>query len=425
MSFPEYKHDKSVEYFKRAAKVIPSGVYGHLGPAEGCFIPVSKWPFFAERAKGSYFWDVDGNKYIDYMCAYGPNVLGYCDEDVDAAAKAQIDLGNCTTSPGKVMVECAELLVDTVASADWAFFAKNGSDVTTLAVMTARAHTHKKKIIFLKGFYHGDFQWAQKKDYSGILPEEVANNVVVPWFDIPALEKAIADNNGDVAGIIAQPYDHGNFKDNECASKEYWQAVRNVCDKNGMVLIFDDVRTGFRLDLAGSDHYYGIKADLICFCKALANGYNMSALCGGEHMKKTVSGITYTGSYWLSAEPFAACIACINKMKKLDIPTLFRQKGTMLTEGLVAAGRENGFDLVVSGEPALFYLRIANDDSLYLHQEWVAECVSRGVFFTSHHNHFINASLSDEDIKLTIEIADEAFKIVRANHPEQNWNIQK
>ena len=105
MSFPVYKYDKSTELFNRATKVIPSGIYGHLGPAEGQFIPVNKWPFFAEKAKGTYIWDVDGNKFIDYMCAYGPNVLGYCDPDVDAAAAKQTALGNCTTQPGKVMVE--------------------------------------------------------------------------------------------------------------------------------------------------------------------------------------------------------------------------------------------------------------------------------------------------------------------------------
>ena len=416
--YHELNHTKSREYFERAVKVIPSGIYGHLGPAEGLWTPVSKWPFFSERAEGTYFWDVDGNRYLDLMCAYGPNVLGYNDPDIDAAALKQLKLGNCTTSPSKVMVECAENLVDTVASADWAFFCKNGSDTTTLGVMAARAHTNKKKIIFLKGYYHGDFQWAQKIDYPGITPEDVANNVVVPWFDLDALQKVYDENNGDIAGLIAQPYDHGNFKDNEVASKEYWQAVRKFCDDKGIVLIFDDVRTGFRLDLAGSDHYYGIKADLICFCKALANGYNMSALCGGEHMKGTVSGLTYTGSYWMSAVPFAACIACINKMKALDTPALFRKMGTQLTDGFKAAAAQHGFDLVVSGEPALFYLRIANDDSLMLHQEWIAECVSRGLFLASHHNHFINAALTDEDIKLAIDIAEDAFSVVEKNHPE-------
>ena len=131
-----------------------------------------------------------------------------------------------------------------------------------------------------------------------------------------------------------------------------------------------------------------------------------------------MSSLSYTGSYWLSAVPFAACIANINKMKALDTPTLFRQKGEKLTAGLVKAGAEHGFDLRVSGAPALFYLRIANDDNMVLHQEWIAEMVSRGIFLTSHHNHFINAALSDKDIKHTIEVAEEAFGIVAKNHPE-------
>ena len=108
-------YTKSREIFDRAVKVIPSGVYGHLGPGEGCFIPVEAFPFFAERAKGSYFWDVDGNRFIDYMCAYGPNIMGYNDEEIDEAARKQLEKCNCTTSPSHIMVDFAELLVDTVA----------------------------------------------------------------------------------------------------------------------------------------------------------------------------------------------------------------------------------------------------------------------------------------------------------------------
>ena len=130
------------------------------------------------------------------------------------------------------------------------------------------------------------------------------------------------------------------------------------------------------------------------------------------------SSLSFTGSYWMSAVPFAACITTINKMKKLDTPRLFREKGEKFTSALRAAGAKHGFDLVVSGEPALFYLRIANDDSLMLHQEWVAECVSRGLFLASHHNHFINAALSDADIALAADIADDAFAVVAARHPD-------
>lgn len=418
MSKAIYTYEESTKQFQRAAKVIPSGIYGHQGPAEGCYIPVSAFPLFSKEAKGSYFWDVDGNRFIDYMCGYGPNVLGYGDPDVDAAALEQLKKENCVTAPSTKMIEFAELLVDTVACADWAFFAKNGGDTTTLAIMTARAATHRKKIVFVNGFYHGVAPWTQKLDYPGVLQEDVANNLYVDWNDIPALEQLLDANEGEVAAFIATPYMHGNFIDNVLPQDGYWQKVRELCTQKGIVLIVDDVRCGFRLDLAGSDHFYGFEADLICFCKALANGWNVSALCGKESLKSVVSGLTYTGSYWLSAVPFAAGIACINKMKELDLPRFAREKGILLTDGLQTAARENGFNLVVSGEPSLFYLRIDADDSLMIHQEWIAECVKRGVFITNHHNHFINASLTDADIQFTVEVAQEAFSVLRKRHPE-------
>jgi glutamate-1-semialdehyde 2,1-aminomutase len=393
-----YKHEKSRAWFDRALKVIPSGVYGHLGPAEGNFIPVTKWPLLGDKAQGAYFWDVDGNKYIDYMCAYGPNIMGYNDPDVDAAAMEQAKIANCTTSPSYKMVELAELMVDTVKSADWAFFAKNGNDVTTAAIMTARAHTHKNKIIFVSGFYHGVAPWTQKIDYPGVTPGDVENNLYIPWNDVAALEKVIAENEGEIAAYIATPYMHGNYLDNELPAEDYWQRVRELCDDNGIVLIVDDVRCGFRLALEGSDAYYGFEADLICFCKAIANGWNVSALCGKEHMKNAMSALSYTGSYWMSAVPFAAGIANINKMRSLNLPVILKEKATKLLTGLDAAAKNNGFDLVISGEPTLFYLRIANDDSLFIHQEWVAEMVSRGILITGHHNHFLCYALSDDDI---------------------------
>ena len=409
-------YDKSREAFARAMKVIPSGIYGHLGPAEGCYTPVEAFPFFSSRAEGTYVWDLDGNKFIDYMCAYGPNVLGYNDPDVDAAAAAQRALGDCTTLPSTKMIEFAELLVDTVASADWAFFAKNGNDVTTLAVMTARAYTHRKKIVFFKGYYHGVSPWTQKIDYSGVLPEDVMHNIYVDWNDLDGLRKVFKENEGQIAAVISQPYMHGNFADNVMPAQGFWQEVRKMCTENGTVLVVDDVRAGFRLDIAGSDHYFGFEADLICFCKALANGYNVSALCGKNFLKNTVSGMSYTGSYWLSAVPFAAGIACINKMKRLDMPRTLIEKGEKLKSGLIAAAERNGFDLRVTGAPSLFYLRIADDPTLMLHQEWIAECVKRGVFFTNHHNHFINAALTDADIAETVDIAEEAFEVVRKRH---------
>ena len=408
-----YQYEKSREAFRRAEKVIPSGIYGHLGPAEGCYIPVEAFPFYSSRAEGTYLWDLDGNRFIDYMCAYGPNILGYHDPDVDAAAAAQRKIGDCTTLPSTKMIEFAELLVDTVHTADWAFFAKNGNDVTTLAVMASRAYTHRKKIVFFKGYYHGISPWTQKIDYAGVIEEDVMHNIYVEWNNLEMLEEVFAKYKGEIAAVIGQPYMHGNFRDNEMPKEGFWKAVRKLCTDNDTVLVIDDVRAGFRLDLKGSDHYFGIEADLICFCKALANGYNVSALCGKDFLKNTISSMSYTGSYWLSAVPFAAGIACLTKMREMDLPRVLNEKGTLLKNGLIETAKKHGYDLHVTGAPSLFYLRIADDPSLSTHQQFIAECVKRGVFFTNHHNHFINAALTEEDIKETIAVADEAFSVVR------------
>lgn len=411
-----YKYPKSKELFQRALKVLPSGVYGHLGPAESCFIPVDAYPVFSSKAKGAYFWDVDGNRFIDYMCAYGPNVLGYNDEDVDQAAMKQLKLSNCVTSPSSVMIDLAELMVDTVEMADWAFFAKNGGDTTSFALMIARAATGRRKAVLVKGGYHGVAPWTQKLGYPGITPEDVDNNLYVNWNDYDQFEKLVKEHKGEIACFLATPYHHPIFEDNQLPEEGYWQKIRDLCTKEGIVLAIDDVRCGFRLDVKGSDHYFEFKADLMCFCKALGNGFNFSAICGTDALKDVAASVMYTGSYWLSAVPFAAGIATINKLKNINGPDMMYKKGVALTKGLEDVAKANGFNLKISGHPSMWYMRITDDDSLMLHQEWVAECVRRGIFFTNHHNLFMNCAVSEEDIKYSLEIADEAFRILCSRH---------
>jgi len=411
-------YEKSGELFGRALKVIPTGVYGHLGPAESCFIPVDAFPFFSTHAKGPYFWDVDGNRFIDYMCAYGPNILGYNDSDVDEAVKNQMEKGNCVTSPSFAMVEMAEKLVDTVEMADWSFFAKNGGDVTSFALMIAKAATGKKKTIMVKGGYHGVAPWTQKIGHPGIVEEDVKNNIYVEWNNIEQIEKVILAHKDEIACFISTPYHHPVFEDNQMPAKGYWKRVRELCTEHNIILAIDDVRCGFRLDMKGSDHYFGFKADLMCFCKALGNGWNFSAICGTEALRDAASSVMYTGSYWMSAVPFAAGKACIDKLDRINAPEYLHKLGTKLQKGMVESGKKYGFDLKVSGHPSMWYMRITNDDSMMLHQEWVAECVKRGVFFTNHHNLFMNCAMTEEDVKYTHEVAEEAFRVLRENHPE-------
>lgn len=415
---PEYTTKESKELFKRAVKVLPGGIPGHVGPIGSSFFPASAFPFYSDRAKDSYFWDVDGNKYLDYMCAYGPNVLGYNNDVVDQAFLSQLKSGNCMPLPGKVQIELAELLCDTIDIAEWSLFFKNGGDATTVAVMIARSATGRKKLVRIDGGYHGVAAWTQASGAPGVTNEDVANNLMMPWNDVEAFEKLVAEYDNQIAALIATPYQHITFGDNILPEDGYWQKIQKICNDKGIVLILDDVRCGFRLDLAGSGKYFGFEPDLACYCKALANGYNISALVGKDSLKQAAMDVFFTGSYWHSAAPMAAAIACISELKRLDGAKLMIRMGEKLNTGLVDLGKNHGIEMVASGVPSLPYYRIANDNSFIMTQEWAAECTKRGAFFVCHHNHFINCSLTDEDIKQTLEIADAAYAIVAKNHQD-------
>lgn len=418
-----YTYPKSKQMFEKAKTLIPKGIHGHQGP--GTYKPLEYFPLFSQKAEGAYFWDVDGNKFLDFMCAYGPNILGYSDPDVNAAAIAQIQIEDCVTAPSSKMVEFAELMVNTIDTADWAFFAKNGGDVTSLSLMVAKAATGRKKVVLVRGSYHGVAPWAQKPGAAdGIFETEQQDIIYIDWNNTEQLEQAIAENPGQIAGFISTPFYQPAFIPNILPSSDYWSKVRELCTKNGIVLILDDVRCGFRLDLAGSDKYYGFQADLICMCKSLANGYNVATLLGTESLKEACEKVYYTGSYWLSAVPFAAGIACVEKLKKLDAANHMLKMGKMYTDGLIKLAQDYGYKMDVTAESSLFYIHLLQDPTQSswdyfaphsdLHKAWIAENVRRGVFLTNHHNQFTCAAMTEHDIQFALEVADDSFKAVKA-----------
>ena len=251
------------------------------------------------------------------------------------------------------MIECAEELVKTVDSADWAFFAKNGGDVTTLAIMTARHATGRKRIIMMKHGYHGVTQWCQKPGTPGVMNEDVCWNLYADFNDYEGLKKLVERYSGEIAGIISMPYNHISHYDNVMPEDDYWKKVRKLCDENGILLIIDDVRAGFRMDIAGSDHYFGIKADMLTLGKAIANGWNMSALVGQKKWKSAVEDMNYTGSYWLSAVPLAASVATLRKMKEINAVKIMRDTGDELLKGLKEVADVNGVRLSATGLSSL------------------------------------------------------------------------
>jgi glutamate-1-semialdehyde 2,1-aminomutase len=409
-----YSYPGSQALFQRAARVIPCGIYGHYSPAP--LVPPTDYPFYVSRAAGSRFWDVDGNVFIDYMCAYGPMVLGYGHAGVEAAVLNQLQQGDCVTGSPPVMVELAEYLVDLIPMADWAYFAKNGNDVTTYAVMTARAATGRNKIVAIRGGYHGVAPWTQAPGHHGLLKEDYQHIIRIPWNDVAAFEKVLDQYPDDIAAFLASPYHHPVFADNELPAPGYWKQIESLCRKKGIVLIVDDIRCGFRLDLRGSHTYFGFEPDLVCFCKAIGNGWPISALVGTDAMKSAAAKVFYTGSYWFAAAPMRAALEVLKELKRLDGPRLMLETGQKLLDGLVAIAKNHGLELKVSGAPSMPYLRLTADPSLMLHQDWCGECTKRGAYFTSHHNWFISTAHTQADLNQTFEIANEAFEALRPKH---------
>lgn len=403
-----FQYQKGQALFERAKAVIPTGIPGHLSRRNLNF--PDAFPAYGASARGARFTDVDGNEFIDYVCAYGPVILGYNDETVTEAAVAQLRQFTVMSAVPANMVDLAELLVDTVTAADWAFFCKNGADVTALAVLVARAATGRKKVVLVDGGYHGSAPWMQPANSAGVLEDDVRNVIYIPWNDVQAFQRVVDENPRDIAAFMAAPYYQPLFGDDVLPEDGYWPSIQAICNKEGIVLVTDDVRCGFRLDLRGSNEYFGYKPDLICFSKAIANGYPLSALVGKESMKEAIASVRAVGTFWYEATAFAAAVATLTKLRETDAAATVLEKGARVTSALRRAAREQGFELALTGAPSMFTVRIEGDDSrLTLTSEWSAECVKRGAYILTHHNNFVTLAHSDEDIARTAEIAGEAF----------------
>ena len=404
----KYNVKQSSRMLERAKAVIPRGIFGHYG-----FSVRAGNPNFFSRASGSRFWDIDGNEYVDMMCAYGPMILGYNHPKVDEAAHKQYERGNTVSLAGSVMVELAEKLVDTVIGMDWVLFGKNGGDATTLSAMIARSATGRDKILKIDDGYHGVTAWMQDSR-PGTIEADRESVISIPWDNIEAVENAIKENPDQIACFISSPYDHPVFRDNEMPSPDYWPLVERICRKHGIVLILDDVRAGFRINLGGSHKHFGFKPDLICFGKAIANGYPISALMGTEEMKREAQKVFYTGTQFFNASPMAAAKATIEVLLESDAANLMTDIGNKMNAALGSVAESNGFKLVTSGIPAMPYYRI-DGVSTDTHFAWVDECVQRGLYLLGHHNHFVSTAHSSADIERACEIADAAFKAIVEN----------
>lgn len=395
---------QSLDWFQRAAQVIPGGIYGHVQPAAG--LP-GVFPYFAQSGRGCRYRDVDGREYLDFMCGFGPVILGYGHPAVEEAAARQRAEGGgeVFNHPSPRMVELAEYLTGRIDFADWAVFAKNGSDLTTWAVQVAREHTGRKKVAMARGAYHGVDAWCTP-GRGGVLPEDRALVATFAWNDLDGLAGLFRKEGDDLAAVILTPYHHPGFGPSVLPAPGFWAGVERLCREQETVLILDDIRAGFRLHAGGSHRAFGFTPDLAVYCKALANGYTISAAVGREELRGAAGRVFLTGSYWNNPVAMAAARACLETIVREAVPERLEKMGRRLRAGLEGAARRHGFRLTMTGPESMPQPALEGDPDLFLLQRFCAGAVARGVFFHPHHNWFLGAAHTEQDIDAAVAVAE-------------------
>ncbi|MGH9823939.1 MAG: aminotransferase class III-fold pyridoxal phosphate-dependent enzyme [Blastocatellia bacterium] len=407
-----WPNKRNSELRERANKVIPGGMYGHQSTA---LLP-DVYPQFFSRAHGTRLWDPDGNEYIDYMCAYGPNLLGYGHETVEAAAAAQQRLGDTLTGPPEIMVTLAEKFVSLVSHADWAMFCKNGTDATSMAMVTARAYLDRKKILVASKTYHGSAPWCTPRT-AGIVAEDRAQIIYYEYNNPESLESAFRSAGDDVAGVFASAFRHEVFEDQWMPDPEFANLARKLCDNSGALLIVDDVRAGFRVARDCTWSKVGVKPDLSAWGKVIANGYPISALLGSERFREAARRVFVTGSFWFSAVPMAAAIATLDQIEKSGYLEQMEKTGRLLRDGLHQQAAAYGYSLRQTGPAQMPQIFFEDDPDYRLKYCWCEEALVRGVYLHPYHNMFICAALTEEDVRLTLEATGEAFAALKKRQP--------
>jgi glutamate-1-semialdehyde 2,1-aminomutase len=398
-------YTRSSEWLRRAKATIPSASQTYSKSYR--YYCEGAAPAFIERGEGCRLWDVDGNSYIDYLLALGPITLGYADPAVDDAIKRQLRKGIVFSQPSPLEVELAEVIVDTVPSAEMVRFVKNGSDATAAAVRLARAYTGRDLV--LSCGYHGMQDW-----YIGIsennlgVPQAVQDLIeTFPFNDSEALQAALERHAGKVAAVIMEPVRTAE------PLPGYLARVRELANKHGALLIFDEVVTGFRVALGGAQSHYAVTPDLTALGKGMANGMPLSAVVGRtEIMQLADQGAFISLTFGGETLSLAAALATIEELKRRDVFRHTWALGERLRRGMqdvVERTRADDIAKVAGTQimPALFFgacgAATANDVLSLFQQELAA----RGVLFLGVN--YLCASHTAADIDYTIGAFEEAL----------------
>ena len=428
------KVERSKALFEEAKRYIPGGVNSPVR----AFKSVGDVPRFIAKAKGSHIWDVDGNEYIDYVCSWGPMILGHAHPSVVEGIKEQAEKGTSYGAPTELEVELAKMIVELVPSVEKVRMVNSGTEATMSAIRLARGYTGRNKVIKFEGGYHGHVDALLVKAGSGLttfgvptspgIPEDFAKHTItVPFNDIDALKKVIDEVGDDVAAVIMEPVmaNAGLI----IPEPGFLEKVRELTAEKGIVLIFDEVITGFRLSLGGAQEYFGITPDLSCFGKIIGGGLPVGAFGGKAEIMDYLApeGPVYQAGT-LSGNPLAM-VAGIRTLRELQKPGVYeelRKKTEKLSEGLKEAAKSAGiydklcFKQIESISIVYFTpVDVKNyKDALTSNTEAYAKffrkMLEQGVYLAPSQFEvaFMSTAHTDEDIEKTVKAAEVAFKEV-------------
>lgn len=424
-----YTFEKSEELFAEAQNLMPGGVSSPVR----AFKSVGGNPVVFDKVKGAYAYDVDGNKFIDYVGTWGPAILGHADDDVLDAVKKTMDKGTSFGAPSPLENDLAKMVIDAVPSVDMVRFTNSGTEACMGMIRLCRAYTKREKVIKFEGCYHGHADSFLVQAGSGVATLGLPDSPGVPsaatqstlcaeYNNLDSVKAIFEANKEDIAAIILEPVvgNSGFIK----PTKEFLQGLRDMATEYGAVLVFDEVMTGFRVAYGGAQSYFGVTPDVTTMGKVIGGGLPVGAYGGKKEIMEMVApaGPMYQAGT-LSGNPLAMT-AGIETLKKLSEPGVhetLEAKSQKLVDGIVAAGKKHGhaiqggvaggmFGWFFNENPVGNFAEAAKSDSEKF-GKWHRMMLERGVYLapSMYEAGFMSTAHSDEDIEKTIAIADEVL----------------
>ena len=427
--------DKSIELHERAQKYMP-------GPQSNLRSPARVKPIFFTHGRGARLWDVDGNEYIDFVCGYGPGILGYNDEYVEALKHQLDNLYNLCTGDFRTTIEVdlAEKFVRHVPCADMVRFCLAGTETVQLAIRLARGYTGRPRFIRFEGHYHGwldnilggsvddnpsgrPFAVRKQGDFltsEGVYPGSVEESFKLPWNDAEVLEEVLDKYSGEVALVLMEAI---LVNEGCCPPRpSYLEKVRELCTKHGVLLCFDEVQTGFRVGLSGAQGLLGVTPDLATFGKALGGGIPVGAVAGKRDIMNLLYERRVIGAGTFNGYPFglAAAMSSLTILER-DDGALHRQIGKMqsrLTGGLKDIIKKHGVPALIQGPTGIFcFLLTLDEEVAYTPHDlegvdWKVQSRfekamgGEGVLLVRGGKWYVSAALTEVDVDQALECAD-------------------